>query len=71
MKVTALIPDRLVEEVRRHAKTKNLTQSLMVALREWLAMRKIARLNKTVQTHPLEFTNSFSASRIRAQNRRR
>ncbi|MCA9422471.1 MAG: hypothetical protein KC592_15735 [Nitrospira sp.] len=70
MKVTALLPDELVEEVKAHAKGQTLTESLTLALEEWLRLKKIARLNAQVQKQPIEFSKSFSAARLRSLNRR-
>ena len=70
MKVTALLPDELVEEVKAHAKGQTLTESLTLALEEWLRLKKIAQLNAQVQKQPLEFSKGFSAARLRTVNRR-
>lgn len=70
MKVTALIPDELVEEVSHHAKGKTLTESLVIVLKEWVALRKIAGLNKKIEQKPLQFEKGFSASKARALNRK-
>lgn len=71
MKVTALIPDPLINEVTRRAKGKNLTDCLVIALKEWLAAKKIAELNQKVRSKPLEFTKGYSATKIRTANRNR
>jgi hypothetical protein len=70
VKITALIPDKLVDEVAAHAQGRNFTESLLIALREWLAQKKIARLNQRIKKTPLEFRKAFSAQNVRAQNRR-
>jgi len=71
MKVTALIPDNIVQEVNRNASGKNLTESLVIALKEWLSLKKISRLNKKVARKPIEFRESFSASQVRSLNRKK
>ena len=70
MKVTAILPDEMINEVRRQSREKNITQSLKVALSEWLQMRNITRLNLEVREKPLEFKSGFSAQKLRAVNRR-
>jgi hypothetical protein len=40
MKVTALIPDELVEEVKHLTQGKNITDSLTIALNEWVESQK-------------------------------
>ncbi len=71
MKVTALIPDDLVKDVRQYAGGKNITESLIIALEEWLSLKKIQNLNEDIVKKPLEFSKDFSASKNREMNRRR
>ncbi|MER3446750.1 MAG: DUF2191 domain-containing protein [Candidatus Dadabacteria bacterium] len=71
MKVTALIPDELVEEVKRYSKGKNITESLIRALEEWLALEKIKELNEKVDANPLKFQKGFTGEKIRKINRRK
>jgi len=40
VKVTALIPDELVEEVKHLTQGKNITDSLIIALNEWVESQK-------------------------------
>ncbi len=68
MKVTALIPEELVTEVRKHNEGKTLTQALIRALREWTAQQRLRQLNDQVSAEPLSLT---SASDLRDQNRHR
>jgi hypothetical protein len=70
MKVTALIPDDLVKDVKRYAGGKNITESLIIALEEWLSLKKIQYLNEDIEKKPLEFFKDFSASKNRELNRR-
>ena len=71
MKVTALIPDELVNDVKHFAGGKNLTESLVTALEEWLSLKKIKHLNEDIMKKPLEFSKDFSAIKNREINRRR
>lgn len=70
MKVTALVPDDLIEDVKTLSKGKNITESLIIALNEWVALQRIKALNKSVQEQPLEFSEKFSADAVREVNRR-
>jgi hypothetical protein len=70
MKVTALIPDELVSDVKQIANEKNLTECLIKALSEWTASQKIMRLNKRVSKSPLKFHKDFSAEKVRNINRK-
>jgi hypothetical protein len=69
MKVTALIPDDLVKDVRELAKGKNITDSLLIALKEWSSVQKLKKLTLKVKKHPLKFRGSFSAEHVRSLNR--
>ena len=69
MKVTALIPDDLITEVRELSKGKNLTESLIRALKEWTSLQRLRVLKAKVRKKPLEFVDGFSAQRIREINR--
>ncbi len=71
MKVTALIPDGLVKEIKVYAQGKNLTESLIVALSEWRDLQKIRELNEEIAKKPLEFVEGFSAKKVREINRQR
>lgn len=71
MKVTALMPDDLVRDIRRYSSGRNLTESLVGALREWLAARKLRELNSTLEKRPLEFGDGVSAASLRSANRNR
>jgi len=68
MKVTAIIPDELIAEVRKYTKGKNITESLTIALKAWLSSEKMKELNNKIEDSPLEFSEKFSAFTLR--NRR-
>jgi hypothetical protein len=70
MKVTALIPDQLVTEVKKYSGGKNITDSLVIALGEWISLKKIKDLNSKIQNKPLEFNNNFNAEKNRSINRK-
>jgi len=71
MKVTALIPDELVNDVKHFAGGKNLTESLVTALEEWLSLKKVHALNDEILKKPLQFSNDFSATQVRDVNRKK
>jgi hypothetical protein len=71
MKVTAIIPDDLVKEVKHLAGGKNLTESLITALREWISLKKVKSLNSEIESRPLVFSQGFSADKVRSKNRKR
>lgn len=69
MKVTALIPDKLVQTVKAKTHGKNITDALVIALKEWLALKQVIALNDRIARHPLRFSKGFSASKVRLANR--
>jgi len=71
MKVTAIIPDDLVNDVKKHSGGKNITESLIIALEEWLSLKKIMKLNLEVKKNPLAFQKDITHSSLRSLNRNR
>jgi len=71
MKVTAIIPDALVSDVQRLARRKNLTESIVFALREWADLQRIRELNLKVEERPLRFREGFGAASARESSRGR
>ena len=70
MKVTAILPDNLIKDVKEFTKGKNLTEGLIIALKEWSNLRHIKELNKKIEKTPLKFSTDFNADDIRELNRR-
>jgi len=70
MKVTAILPDEMVSDVQKLSGGKNITESLQKALTEWIMLAKLKKLNEHLDSHPLEFTAGFSASKTRSLNRK-
>jgi hypothetical protein len=70
MKVTALIPDNLIHEVKDLTHGKNITDSLVIALRDWISVQKLKNLKERVHRHPLTFKRNFSGQQIRELNRK-
>ncbi len=70
MKVTALLPDNLIRDIKQYTGAKNITESLVVALNEWLALKKVKELNILIKNHPLHFSSDLSTSKIRELNRK-
>ena len=70
MKVTALIPDDIVDEVKNYSGGKNITDAITIALKDWLKIQKIKNLNIKIEKNPLNFTKNYSAEKIRNLNRK-
>ena len=71
MKVTAILPDSLIHEVKELSGGKNITDSLRIALGDWINIQKIRKLNLTIEKSPLKFMGKDIAKKIRKLNRRR
>ena len=70
MKVTTILPETLIKEVKKYSKGKNITDSLKIALNEWIEIKHIAHLNEIIAKKPLEFEDAISAGKIREINRK-
>lgn len=68
MKVTAIIPDEIVEDVRKYTGGKNITDSLIKALSDWLYRQRINQLSNELHQNPVQFREGFSAQGIRNNN---
>lgn len=69
MKVTALIPESLIADVKSLTNGKNITDSLIKALTEWVNIKRINELNLRVSEEPLTFRKGFTAESVRETNR--
>ncbi|HLZ15769.1 MAG TPA: hypothetical protein VKQ08_01965 [Cyclobacteriaceae bacterium] len=69
MKVTALLPEEMISEVRKFSGGKNITESLRIALNDYLRRQKLRKAMRKLKQNPLEFTKDFSAENIRKINR--
>ncbi len=69
MKVTALIDDKLVEEVRRISGGKNITESLVIALKFYISNQKVYQVMDELDKEPLQFNEDYTAYKARKINR--
>jgi hypothetical protein len=70
MKVTAIIPDEIISDVQEYTKGKNITESLIKALSDWLYIKRIQKLNNDVKKEPLQFLEGFNAETVRKLSNR-
>lgn len=70
MKVTAIIPDEIIRDVQKYTEGKNITDSLVKALSDWLYIKRIQKLNSDLKKEPLQFAEGFTAYSARKQNNR-
>jgi len=71
MKVTAIIPDDMINDIRKYTGGKNITDSLIKALEDWLYARRLQELKEKLSQQPVEFKEGFTAEQIRKLNQRR
>jgi hypothetical protein len=69
MKVTALIPESIISETKKYSGGKNITESLLIALTDYISRQRIKQSIKKVKRAPLEFKSNFTAEQIRKLNR--
>ncbi|WKV11547.1 DUF2191 domain-containing protein [Marivirga harenae] len=71
MKVTAIIPDELINKVKLKSGGKNITESLIIALTEYLKEKNVDDLIDQVNEKPLVWNDQYTADGIRKINRSR
>lgn len=69
MKVTALIPDEIINEVQSLSGGETITEAITIALKEWISQTRLRQLNNDVVKEPLQFYDSYTADAIRDLNR--
>jgi hypothetical protein len=69
MKVTALLPDDIIQEVKKLSGGKNITESILIALQDYIARQKIRKSIQKVKEKPLQFKDGFTAEKVRSLNR--
>jgi hypothetical protein len=69
MKVTAILPDKLIEDVVTFSKGKNITESLKIALSQWTTQQNVNKLIQEVNANHLDLDQT-DYSKIRTLNRR-
>ena len=69
MKVTALIPDEIISETQKYSGGKNITESLLIALSDYLSRQRLKKVIAKVRQNPLEFKKGITADQLRKLNR--
>lgn len=63
--------DQLIDDVRTFSGGRNITESMVIALTDWLRIQKIKELNRKLDEEPFEFAAGFTAEKVRKLNRRK
>ena len=66
MKVTAIIADELIYDVKEHTHCSTVTEAITTALRDWIDLYNIKELNKKIAQTPINITRG---KQIRETNR--
>jgi hypothetical protein len=68
MKVTAIIADELINNVKAYTQSSTVTEAITVALKDWLDIYNIKELNRKITQKPVFIKNG---GKIRKVNRQR
>jgi Lhr-like helicase len=66
MKVTAIIADDLVNNVKTYSRSSTVTEAITIALKDWLDVYNIKELNRKISQNPIHIDNW---QQIREMNR--
>ncbi|MDR0448384.1 MAG: hypothetical protein LBH07_06925 [Treponema sp.] len=66
MKVTAIIADDLINNVKEYTRSSTVTEAITIALKDWVDSYSIKELNKRISENPIIINNG---QKIREQNR--
>ena len=64
-----MLDDQMIQELLALSGGKNITDSLRIAIKDWIRKEKLRRLADSISKHPLDFNESFTAEEIRNSNR--
>ena len=70
MKVTALLEDNLIQDLIALTGGKNITESLRIALKDWIRKEKLKNIANDIKQNPLSLAADTKASYIRDLNRK-
>ncbi len=70
MKVTAIIPDELVNDVKKMTGGATITDSLIIALKSYTSKQRLLKAIERVKREPLNFQEGFTAAKVRKLNRK-
>ena len=57
MKVTAIIDDDLVNNVKFYTQSSTITEAITIALKDWLDLYTLKELNKNISKNPIFIEN--------------
>ena len=66
MKVTAIISDDLINNVKAYTRSSTVTEAITISLKDWLDMYNVKELNDKISRSPIDIKNG---QKIRDVNR--
>ncbi len=64
-----MVSDQLIETVVKITHGKNITESIVMALEDWVRIKKLYSLTEKIEKEPLRFKSKKTASSVRKLNR--
>ena len=64
MKVTAIIPDDLINTVKEYTQSSTITEAITIALKDWVDIYNIKELNKKIAQNPIHINNGQQIRKI-------
>ena len=64
MKVTAIIADDFVYNVKAYTRGSTVTEAITIALKDWVDIHNIKELNKQIKQNPINIKNGQNIREI-------
>jgi Lhr-like helicase len=64
MKVTAIIADDLIKNVKAYTRSSTVTEAITIALKDWVDIRNIKELNNQIKQNPININNGQNIRKI-------
>jgi hypothetical protein len=68
MKVTAIIADDLVNNVKAYTRSSTITEAITIALKDWVDIHNIKELNEKITQNPICIDNGQQIREINRSN---
>jgi Lhr-like helicase len=64
MKVTAIIADDLIKNVKAYTRSSTVTEAITIALKDWVDIHNIKELNNQIKQNPININNGQNIREI-------
>ena len=64
MKVTAIIADDLISNVKKYTQSSTVTEAITIVLKDWLDLHNIKELNEQIKKNPIVISNGKKTREI-------